>query len=466
MMSAEHGEHSNSLFYIKIFAEGDRLPAPATDKDVPPPTPMYDSIITNLPHPIMCYPSFWFPPSTPLFPKAEVVEDYLRAYAKEFDLMPHIQLSNAVTSAQWTGSHWSVLTSKGGPERTYDRLVVANGHYRVPHFPAISGLDSWRAAGRVTHSAWYRAPVACGDKVLVIGGGFSGIDIAEEMSTVSERVVHAAPHSVAESHGNVEVRDARVVRLSKLGEGGNGAGERTAYFEDGSSESGIDHIFLATGYVLSFPFLPPTLLLPTFPSYPASPSSPLPSQLHNDGTHLFPLSKHLFPLTSSAPSLPPTSLAFIGLPIKVAPFPLFEAQARALSHTFSDPSALSLPDETAAIHARLAALRSDPEVGSSPSRIAGAWHRFKGREQFEYRDALHAFAGLDAPEWRAPEWCVEAYENMLELRKAWKGAVESGEAEELVKGVGEGGNQEWVELIERMLEKTGTQPEDESEFAV
>lgn len=38
------------------------------DSPVPPPTPMYGSLTTNLPHSVMVYSSFSFLPSTPLFP--------------------------------------------------------------------------------------------------------------------------------------------------------------------------------------------------------------------------------------------------------------------------------------------------------------------------------------------------------------------------------------------------------------
>ncbi|OCB90028.1 FAD/NAD-binding domain-containing protein [Sanghuangporus baumii] len=468
----ETEQSKSGLWTVRVFEEredigGTWLSAPATDKNIPPPTPMYDSIITNLPHPIMCYQSYWFPPSTPLFPKAGVVQDYLRAYAKEFDLMPHVNLSTSITSAVWTGNKWNITargtSTSNGPEVTleFDKLIVANGHYHVPFFPSLPGLDSWRSKDRVTHSAWYRHPIPVGDKVLVVGGGYSGIDIAEEMSTACKTLIHAAPHSVAVSHGNIVVHDSRAARLSELGADANPESERVVYFEDGSTESGIDHIFLATGYSLSFPFFkPPQLLVapPSEPIHPSSPSDPLPEHLHNSEHHVFPLARFLFPISQD---FPPESAAFVGLPVRVAPLPLFEAQARAIVKVFSDQSALDVPTEIQSIHERLASIRSNPDIippepnSNEDSIIAHYWHTFKGREQFIYRDALHAFSGLTGDEWKVPEWVMESYENMVEMRKLWKEIVEKGEDEKWCKGVGEKGGEEgkeeWVEVMRRLL---------------
>ena len=266
---------------------------------------MYDSIFTNLPHPVMCFPSFWFPPETLLFPKAQVVEDYLKSYSSHFNLLPHIQVNTSVVETKWTGKKWQVKTqqrrrdhnlangiSRGEPNSTqegerelnlqiyqYDKLVIVNGHYHVPYFPPIPGLDSWRAAGRVTHSAWYRNPSTILNshphstdshinvtakpktprRILVIGGGYSGIDIANELASVFPSIVHAAPGSESRQapgeggrRKNIEVR-GRVVCLSDLGK--DVTKSYVVYFDDGSLEWGIDHIVLATGYVLDFGFL-------------------------------------------------------------------------------------------------------------------------------------------------------------------------------------------------------------------
>lgn len=62
-------------------------------------------------------------------------------------------------------------------------------------------------------------------------------------------------------------------------------------------------------------------------------------------------------------------------------------------------------------------------------------------------------------------WVVEMYEKKDVLRKVWRALEASGEAAEWVKGVGRGGNDEWVALLRRMLRKAeedlraGVQPD-------
>ena len=76
-------------------------------------TPLYDSLTMNLPHPVMAYTSYPFPPSTPLFPHARVVKHYLDDYADHFHLRAYIQLDTGVTQLKWDGSIWQVITSTG-----------------------------------------------------------------------------------------------------------------------------------------------------------------------------------------------------------------------------------------------------------------------------------------------------------------------------------------------------------------
>jgi len=75
------------------------LPAPPTGD--PPLTPLYDSLTTNLPHPVMAYTDFLFPPSTPVFPCASVVQTYLQSYNHHFNLTPHIRLNTSVQDIQY-----------------------------------------------------------------------------------------------------------------------------------------------------------------------------------------------------------------------------------------------------------------------------------------------------------------------------------------------------------------------------
>ncbi|KAG2061621.1 hypothetical protein BDR06DRAFT_1042012 [Suillus hirtellus] len=78
---------------------------------------------------------------------------------------------------------------------------------------------------------------------------------------------------------------------------------------------------------MHFPFLEGVSMiinniLPDFPQAPL-----LPSKLFNSTCHMFPFAKHLFLLQSLYPI---SSITFMGLLIRVTPFPLMEAQAHAI----------------------------------------------------------------------------------------------------------------------------------------
>ncbi|KAH7926682.1 FAD/NAD(P)-binding domain-containing protein [Leucogyrophana mollusca] len=426
------GRWSITAFEDRTNVGGVWLPAPPVDN--PPLTPLYDSLTTNLPHPVMAYTSHSFPPSTPLFPNAAAVQAYLESFASHFNLLPLIRLNTTVTGAKWEAPIWTITLSTG-EVLPFDHVIVANGHYRLPRIPDTPGLSEWMATGKASHSAWYRRPHNIGDVVLVVGGGPSGKDISAEMCSVAKVVIHSATGTSPEDIGNLK-RRGRVIEFKSDGQ---------VVFEDGTSEQAIDHCILATGYQMDFPFFEDSVILASIPP----PSPPLPRDLFNSSYHVYPLAKHLFPLQSH---YPPSSLAFMGLLIRVAPFPLLEAQARAIVRVFSDPSSLDTTHEAIDIITRSEQLQAAGAL--TPLQLSKAWHRFEEHQQFDYRNEMYEFAGRSRPSDEVivvPDWEREMYHEKELLRTAWREVEQRGEAEKWVKGVGEGGVQEWVELMRSLL---------------
>ncbi|MEM8864174.1 MAG: NAD(P)-binding domain-containing protein [Planctomycetota bacterium] len=123
------------------------------------------------------YTDFPMPDNYPEFPHHRLVWKYLRSYAEHFDLEEHIEFGVGVQRATRLdeGGWWVELDS--GETRHYARLVVANGHNWDPRWPEFSG----EFAGVQLHSSEYKTPdVLAGKRVLVVGGGNSGCDIAVE----------------------------------------------------------------------------------------------------------------------------------------------------------------------------------------------------------------------------------------------------------------------------------------------
>ena len=67
---------------------------------------------------------------------------------------------------------------------------------------------------------------------------------------------------------------------------------------------------------------------------------------------------------------------------------------------------------------------------------------------------MYEFAeGNAGPKVIVQDWEKEMYGKKDMLREVWRGLERTGEAHEWVKGVGEGGSEEWVELMKKLLKK-------------
>jgi len=376
------------------------------------PSAVYDSLTTNLPHILMGFTDFLFPPSTPLFPPAATVLTYLESYADHFNLRPHIHFNTSVISAEYSlngispsGRKWNISTRSVDSEQidhfNFDWLMVCNGHYSVPRYPPTPGLSTWVASDKVSHSITYRnpslLPLPSSAKVLVMGGGPSGQDIVADLlsSPLISQVIHSTstPPTIANENPKLINRP----RASQFF-----TDSSTVQFCDSSIESSISYCILATGFKTSFPFLSDDYLHPSIP--PPIPPLPDMSILHNTSYGIFPLARHLFSFSGAAHK---PNIAFPGLLVGVAPLPLTQIQARAALALFEeldkDPenSKMDWTQESLVIPARNEKLKiqiADGDLNlndvtsevplSLEEKIAKKWYRFSGMEQYDYRDSL------------------------------------------------------------------------------
>ena len=122
------------------------------------------------------YTDFPMPEEYPSYASHEQVFAYLTDYAGHFGLLPHIEFNTAVERIERGPTGWQV-TFGGGETRAYRGVVIANGHNWDPQFPTYPG----EFTGTVLHSCQYKTPdVLVGKRVLVVGGGNSGCDLAVE----------------------------------------------------------------------------------------------------------------------------------------------------------------------------------------------------------------------------------------------------------------------------------------------
>jgi len=137
----------------------------------------WDSLKLFTPAQYDALPGMAFPAPADTYPTKDPGADYLQAYAAAFDLP--IRLTARVTDLRRVGDDFEVRTA----DATYRarQVVVATGPFQVPFIPPPAAkLD---ASVTQVHSADYRNPQALPDgPVLVVGGGNSGFQIAEELA--------------------------------------------------------------------------------------------------------------------------------------------------------------------------------------------------------------------------------------------------------------------------------------------
>ncbi len=101
--------------------------------------------------------------------------------------------------------------------QTFDGVCICNGHYGVPSFPPISGLEGF--LGTVIHAVEYAYPDDfAGKTVLCVGARASGGDIAQEIGLVADTRVYLSDSTCnwREEFGNV----IRMPRARSIGDNG------------------------------------------------------------------------------------------------------------------------------------------------------------------------------------------------------------------------------------------------------
>ena len=147
---------------------------------------------------------------------------------------------------------------------------------------------------------------------MVVGNSASGIDLSSQLSTVCKRPVivseKSTPNTPSEANLNMKIAP-EILRVDTKG--------RTLVFADGSIETDVDGIVFCTGYFYTYPFL-----------------KGLASPVTTNGSHVRRLYEHVLYMDD------PT-LAFAGIPQRVVPFPVAEAQSAWVARIWADR--LSLP---------------------------------------------------------------------------------------------------------------------------
>lgn len=422
---------------------------------------IYPSLRTNLPAELMAYEDFPFKAvdgwTGRAYPSHAEVLAYLDAYAAHHELAPLIRVRTKVVAAAplpaapdrgvaWP--RWRVTAAGAGAgaaspvSADYDALVVANGHFTEPRLPAMRVAEGF--PGLVMHAHLYRGPsheplastlAAAGPSsvVAIVGAAASGEDIARELSEAVGTVLLC---SRTWEGGLVRpVGRGNIVYEAMLGElhadgtasfvqGGRGGGSL-----DSRRTPPLAAVVYCTGYKYSFPLLEEckAVVVDDNEVLDGLGDAPTPSSLYD----------HAFP-PSTAPGL-----TLLGLPWKVVPFPLCQAQARRAARALSGAAPLPSSEAMAAEAAAAAAART---AAGTARRHA---HRLGCPAQFDYMAKLtnDSFPG-DAAAAAAhllPPWRQALYEAASAARRASAdGYRDAEEALGVAKGQADAAAAAWV----------------------
>ncbi len=160
-----------------------------------PGTPMYESAHFISSRTVSGFSGFPMPESYPDYPRHDQILAYLRSFADAYGLTDGIRFGAEVASVEpvevtapapgASGRRWRV-TMEDGTSTVHEHVIVCTGSQWHPFVPEVPGSY----AGEIRHSLDYRSPdLFTGKRVLVVGGGNSGCDIACDAARTAERAV-------------------------------------------------------------------------------------------------------------------------------------------------------------------------------------------------------------------------------------------------------------------------------------
>ncbi|KAJ0065320.1 hypothetical protein NL108_007046 [Boleophthalmus pectinirostris] len=158
---------------------------------------IYRSLTINISKEMMCYSDFPIPADYPNYMHHSKILNYFRMYAEHFKLLKYVRFQTSVKSVKQRPDYtrtgqWEVVTeTKDGQEEThvFDAVICCSGHYTYPNLPLkdFPGIETFE--GKYFHSWDYKGPEGMeGKRVVVIGIGNSGGDIAVESSRFAKQV--------------------------------------------------------------------------------------------------------------------------------------------------------------------------------------------------------------------------------------------------------------------------------------
>ncbi|XP_048214142.1 flavin-containing monooxygenase 5-like [Perognathus longimembris pacificus] len=157
---------------------------------------IYKSLTCNTSKELTTFSDYPMPDHYPNYLHHSKMMEYLRMYASHFGLIKYIQFQTKVCSVRKrpdfsSSGQWDVVVEVDGNQKAYvfDGVMICIGQYSEKYLPLqdFPGIKNFR--GKYLHTWEYKHPDNfVGKRVVVIGIGNSGADVAGEISRVAEQV--------------------------------------------------------------------------------------------------------------------------------------------------------------------------------------------------------------------------------------------------------------------------------------
>eukprot|EP00956_Cyclotella_meneghiniana_P023713 scaffold46697_cov72-Cyclotella_meneghiniana.AAC.2 len=274
--------------------------------------PMYKDLKTNLPKELMAYREFPWTETEDSYVTHSEVKKYLDEYLQKFNLEKHIhygckviQLTVLEKDQEWSQVNLQWNFDGEIHQQTFDIVCVCNGHYALPSHPKLKGIENFK--GQIIHAVEYDCANDYIDKtVLCVGARASGTDIAREIGLYAKKVYLS--DSTCDEKKEFDTNVVLMPRTQCVDDNG-GIHFYSSDPKRAEILRGIDAIIYCSGYDYHFDFI---------------------NQDSNLDLKVVPGERRVAPLYKQLWHARHPSIAFIGLPNYVVPFPLFEIQANAV----------------------------------------------------------------------------------------------------------------------------------------
>lgn len=145
---------------------------------------VYENAHLISPRAVMEYPDFPMPAEYPEFPSAQNMLEYYNMYADHFGVREGIEFNKKVIYIRPIENNLWQVFFQDNEVRVYKAVLLCNGHHWDKRSPEYKGHFD----GEMMHSKDYKRPDQLrGKRIVVVGAGNSACDVASESARVGKK---------------------------------------------------------------------------------------------------------------------------------------------------------------------------------------------------------------------------------------------------------------------------------------